>query len=120
MSSPIVHVEISAEDRSQLAQFYHQIFGWELKDFPDMDYTTFMSGEGGVGGGFNPVGEGNEAGTVVVYIAVDDVQATLDEIERQGGNTLMPPTDIPGVGKIAQFIDPTGNRMAIIKGVEGM
>lgn len=120
MSSPIVHVEISAEDRSQLAQFYREIFSWELQDFPGMDYTTFTSGEGGVGGGFNPVGEGNEAGTVVVYIAVDDVQATLDEIEQRGGKTLMEPTDVPDVGTIAQFIDPTGNRMAIIKGVEGM
>lgn len=120
MSSPIVHVEISAEDRSQLAQFYNEIFGWELQDFPAMDYTTFTSGEGGVGGGFNPVGEGNEAGTVVVYIAVDDVQATLDEIEQHGGKTLMEATDVPDVGTIAQFIDPTGNRMAVIKGVEGM
>lgn len=120
MSSPIVHVEISAEDRSRLVQFYSEIFGWETQDYPEMDYTTFTSGEGGIGGGFNPVGEGNDPGTIVVYIAVGDVQGTLDAIEERGGKTLMEPTDIPDVGTIAQFIDPTGNRMALIKGVEGM
>ncbi|HZD11757.1 MAG TPA: VOC family protein [Candidatus Binatia bacterium] len=118
MSHPIVHVEISAQDRAKLADFYSEIFGWQFQDYPDMNYTTFTSGEGGVGGGYNPVQEDNPAGTIVVYIAVDDVQGTLDKIEECGGKTLVPPTEIPGVGTIAQFHDPTGNRMAIIKGDE--
>lgn len=119
MSRSIVHIEFPAEDRSQLGQFYADIFGWELQEFPEMEYTTFSSGEGTVGGGFASISEFNPRSAVVVYIDVDDVQATLDTIEQHGGKALAPPMDIPGVGTIAHFTDPSGNRVAVIKGVEG-
>lgn len=118
MPRPIVHVELSAEDRSALGQFYSSVFGWELQEWPEMNYTTFSSGEGSVGGGFASVGDGMPKGAVVIYIDVDDVQATLKEIEQQGGKTLMPPTDIPGVGTMAHFSDPSGNQVAILKAAE--
>jgi uncharacterized protein len=119
MSRSIVHVEFAGEDRRELAEFYSSIFGWELQEFPDMNYTTFSSGQGGLGGGFAPVGDINPRGAVVVYIDVDDVEATLDAIEERGGKRLHPPLDIPGVGTIAHFTDPGGNRVAVIKGAEG-
>jgi predicted enzyme related to lactoylglutathione lyase len=48
------------------------------------------------------------------------VDATLAKIEANGGKTLMPGMDIPTVGRIAQFTDPTGNRMALLKPLERM
>lgn len=119
MSHSIVHIEFPAEDRGKLGQFYSNIFGWELQEFPEMNYTTFSSGEGSLGGGFASFSEANPQGAVIAYIDVDDVQAALDAIEAQGGKTLMPPMDVPGVGTIAHFSDPSGNRVAVIKGVEG-
>lgn len=119
MSGTIVHIEFPAEDRGQLSQFYNSVFGWELQEFPDMNYTTFSSGEGSLGGGFSSISEANPRGAVIAYIDVDDVQAALEAIEAQGGKTLMPPMDIPGVGTIAHFSDPSGNRVAVIKGAEG-
>ena len=115
MSHPIIHIEISAQDRQEAANFYKAIFGWETQDFPDMDYTTFKSGEGGIGGGFMTVRDDSPAGTVVAYIQTDDINATLSQIEAHGGKVLVPPMDIPGVGRFAHFSDPTGNLMAVLQ-----
>jgi hypothetical protein len=117
MSHPIVHIELSANNHKEAARFYNTVFGWELRDYPEMDYTTFTSGEGAPGGGFNTVGEGNPAGTTVVYINTDDIEASLAAIEANGGKGITPPMDIPGVGTMLHFVDPTGNRMSLLKPV---
>ena len=53
------------------------------------------------------------AGDVTVYIDTEDIDVTLKQIEKAGGKTLLPKTEIPGIGWFAQFADPTGNRMAL-------
>lgn len=113
---PIVHVEISSKDRRESADFYSKVFGWEMQHIDDMSYTTFTSGgEGEVGGGLNPVTDENPAGTVTVYIGTDDIEATLADIEANGGQTIMPKTEIPNMGWFAFFKDPTGNTLALYK-----
>jgi len=109
---PFVHIELSARDRSEAAKFYSEVFGWETQDMPEMNYTTFDTGEG-PGGGFNPVGKQIKAGDVFVYIGTDDIEATLAKIEALGGKTVIPKSEIPGVGWFAFFTDPTGNMVAL-------
>ncbi len=111
---PIVHIEFSASDREATAQFYSDVFGWQIQHMPEMNYTTFES-EGGPGGGFNPVNDQNPAGTVTVYIQADDIKASLAKIEAKGGKIILPKTEIPGVGWFAFFADPTGNQVALYK-----
>jgi len=111
---PIIHVELSAKDHREAARFYSEIFGWKTKEYPEMNYTTFEA-EGGTGGGFNPVSENNPAGTVLVYINTDNLEETLAKIEARGGKTLEPGFEIPTVGWMAVFQDPTGNKLALLK-----
>lgn len=119
MSHRIVHVELSAADVDALAGFYETVFGWQIQKFPEMDYTSFSSGEGGPDGGFLRTSDTNAAGTTVIYIETDDVEASLAKIEAHGGKALMKPATIPGVGIYAHCIDPSGNRLALLKGEEG-
>ncbi len=116
---PIVHIEISANDRREAADFYSKVFGWGMQHIDDMHYTTFSTGQEDMGGGLNPVGENTQAGTVSVYIGTDDIEATLANIEANGGQTVMPKQEIPGMGWFAFFKDPTGNVLALYKGMEG-
>jgi uncharacterized protein len=116
---PIVHVEIPSKDRNADAQFYHELFGWEMRQIPEMDYATFATGENEVGGGLNPVNENNPPGNIMVYINTDQLQETLQEVERLGGKVIAPPMDIPGVGMFAIFSDPTGNSLALLQPVMG-
>ena len=117
MPAPIVHVELSSKDLAESAKFYSDVFGWEAQAIPEMNYTTFSSGEGSPGGGYNPVTENNPAGTVTVYIGSDDINASLAAIEAAGGKTVIPKTEIPGQGWFAFFSDPSGNNVALYTGM---
>jgi predicted enzyme related to lactoylglutathione lyase len=119
MSHPIVHIEISAKDHKAAGKFYSTVFGWELKEYPEMNYTTFASGEDAVGGGFNPVSEEHPAGTIMVYIHTDDLDASLEKIKANGGELVTGRYEIPTVGDMATFKDPTGNLVALLQPVEG-
>lgn len=110
---PIVHVEISANDREAAGKFYMELFGWNIQQIPEMNYATFDYGVGGVGGGLNPVREDNPAGTVVVYVDTDDINADLAKIEKLGGKIVTPKTEIPGMGWFGIFTDPTGNLIGL-------
>lgn len=49
----------------------------------------------------------------VIYFACDDVDKTLNLVERSGGKVLIPKTDIGEYGYFAHFIDSEGNRVAL-------
>ena len=116
--SPIVHIELSTEDRQRSAKFYENVFGWSAIHHDDMNYTTFSTGQENMGGGYNPVTENNPAGTVTVYVGSNDIDADLAKIEANGGQALMPKTEIPNTGWFAFFKDPSGNTMALYTGIE--
>jgi predicted enzyme related to lactoylglutathione lyase len=111
-SHPIVHVEISSSDLEASGRFYSQLFGWKIEHTPELNYTTFQA-EGGPGGGFNPISETNPAGTVVVYVDSDDIQADLAKAESLGAATVVPKTEIPQMGWFAMFRDPSGNTVGL-------
>ena len=85
---------------------------------PEMDYAMFDTGEG-LGGGLNPVKDDYPAGTVMVYVGSDDIDATLAKVEQLGGKTLVPKSEIPGQGWFGMFSDPTGNTIGLFTGMEG-
>jgi predicted enzyme related to lactoylglutathione lyase len=118
-SHPIVHVEFAASDPKAAGKFYGDLFGWKIEVDPQFDYVTFAT-EPGPGGGFPRVdGEMYKPGDVLVYVATDDIEATLARAGSLGGKTLVPKTEIPGTGWFAVFADPTGNRVGLFTGMGG-
>ncbi len=113
----IVHIEIPAADQHSAARFYADLFGWETQPVPEMDYTTFASGN--VGGGFPTAGTMAQAGEVLVYLSSDDIDADLRKIESMGGKTVTPKMEIPNTGWFAIFTDPTGNKIGLFKALDG-
>jgi len=109
---PVVHIEISAKDLVAAGQFYSELFGWKTEQIPAMNYATFIA-EGGPGGGFNPVSPDAPAGTVLVYIDSDDIEADLAKVVKLGGAALVHKTEIPGEGWFGVFTDPTGNKLVL-------
>ena len=49
------------------------------------------------------------------YVLVDDCNESAAKVTQLGGNILVPPTDVPNVGRFAVFTDPAGACLAIIK-----
>jgi predicted enzyme related to lactoylglutathione lyase len=109
----IVHIEFPAVNIEAAGKFYAELFGWNVQSHPEMNYATFQS-EGGPGGGFPQVdGQMVNPGGVLVYVDTDDIDASLARAESLGGSTVVPKTEIPGVGWFGIFTDPTGNRVAL-------
>lgn len=111
MGGPVVHFEIIGKDGKKLHAFYSGVFGWVINADNPMDYGLVEAQGAGIGGG---VGQG-DASRVTFYIEVDDPQAYLDKIESNGGKTIVPVTEIPGMVTFAQFADPEGNVVGLVK-----
>ncbi len=110
----ITHLEIPAHDRAEMADFYREMFGWEMNHLPDpANYTMFRAGN--VAGGFLEMGETYRAGEVLLYVDSLDLELDVKRAERLGAQTLVPPTEIPGFGRYAILADPTGNRIGLYK-----
>ena len=121
MSHPFVHIEIPADDTRAAGKFYGDVFGWNIETDPTFNYTQFQA-EGGPGGGFVSTHEATDGGMVqykadslLLYVGTDDIDASLAQVEAHGGKTVLPQTEIPGIGWFAIFTDPTGNRLALFK-----
>jgi uncharacterized protein len=112
MADRVVHFEIIAPESDTLAKFYSELFGWHTETFPDPPYTIIDTHAGrGINGG---IGSDPQGGTrVTFYVAVDDMQKTLDQATKLGGSVVMPITELPMV-KLAMFTDPQGNVVGIV------
>jgi uncharacterized protein len=113
MSAPVTWFEISSSDAKAARAFYAELFGWKLQVLEEANYALVDTGvEGAIGGG---IGQAQGPNQVVFYIEVDDPQAYLDRIEQAGGTTVVPVTEVPGLVTFAQFADPQGNVVGLLK-----
>ena len=107
--------ELMTTDVAKAKTFYANVLGWKYKEVPM---------PGGAGGNYvMPQIEGKDAAGMSnmdpkqmksvpphwgLYVAVTDVDASYKKATEVGGKGLMPPFDIPGVGRMAVLQDPTG------------
>ena len=115
--------ELLTTDVESAKRFYGEVVGWESRDM-DMGnnyvYTIFSSGGADRAGcGTQPDGEQAGPPSWLVYLGTDDVDATLDKAKSLGATTVyMEPMDIPTVGRLAVFADPTGAVVGLFNPVE--
>lgn len=114
---PIVHIEFSTKNLVATGKFYSDLFGWKVEQIPEMNYATFAA-EPGPGGGFNPISDTNPAGTTLVYVGTDDIEASLAKAVSLGGKVLRSKTEIPSMGWFGIFQDPDGNTVALYKSMQ--
>lgn len=109
--------ELATTDVEGAKKFYTSLLGWSTEQVPmeGMTYTLAKVGEERVAGiMLNQCPGGEIKPQWGVYITVDDVDATAKKAEELGGKVLMPPTDIPNVGRIAALMDPQGVMFSVI------
>ena len=108
----IDYVEFAAEDLVAAKSFYAAAFGWTFQDWGP-DYVSFEGAgvDGGIRGGEKPV-----AGSTLVILYADDLEATEARIVAAGGE-ITERHDFPG-GRRFHFRDPAGNVLAVWTKVE--
>jgi len=116
MGKPVVHFEILGKDGKKLQDFYSHLFDWEIKADNPMNYGIVQAGDKGISGGIGSAGDAPNH--VTFYVEVDDLQLYLDKIERLGGKTVVPVTEIPNMVTFALFADPEGNTVGLVKSAD--
>jgi predicted enzyme related to lactoylglutathione lyase len=119
MSNKIWWLEFASTDIPASAKFYGDLFGWPIVRDEKMDYTMTGFGGGETGVGFTAVGdEGSSAGpagSVLAYVDVADIDATIARAKELGAPILLDKMEIPTVGWMAIFGDPGGNRIGVMQ-----
>jgi hypothetical protein len=115
-----VWYELMTTDPAGAEAFYPSITGWTTSPFPGMaePYTIWMRGEAGIGGLMRLPDDARKAGAPphwMAYVGTHDVDATAEHARQLGAKTVVPPTDIPNVGRFAVISDPQGAHLAIYK-----
>jgi predicted enzyme related to lactoylglutathione lyase len=114
----VVHFEIPVDDAGRARAFYGSVFDWGIQPMEGYDYsialttpideTTQMPTEpGAINGGLRP--RTAETPTPVIVIQVDSIDESLKKIEAEGGSTVSPRAEMPGMGAFAYFRDTEGN-----------
>jgi predicted enzyme related to lactoylglutathione lyase len=123
----VVHFEMPYDNRERMARFYHTAFGWEtqamgeqmgnyvLATTTETDPDSGPTHPGAINGGFFPMQSDRPAQYPSIVIAVEDMSQARDRVTRAGGRVLGEPMEIPGVGTYVSFMDPEGNRVAMLE-----
>lgn len=112
----VIHFEIHADEPERAAEFYRDVFGWEIINWGGpMDYwlaTTGRDEEPGINGAIT---DRSENLTTVNTVGVPSVDESLDKIKLAGGKALTEKMTIPGIGYNAYCTDSEGNVFGIMQ-----
>jgi predicted enzyme related to lactoylglutathione lyase len=109
---PVVHWEIVARDVERQAQFYRELFNWEIGEGVVMQIAPGLGGpEPGPAGHFRA---GEHVG-VSLYVQVRDLSDTLALAEQLGGKMLREPFAAPTGVTFGVILDPEGNRLVLVQ-----
>jgi len=102
--------ELLTTDMAAAKAFYTNILGWVAADAstPKFAYSVFTTNQAPVCGLMDLPLEGRKMGATprwVGYVAVDDVDSSVDQLKRLGGAVYVPPTDT-NIGRISIIADP--------------
>lgn len=103
--------ELQTTDVGAAKTFYSQLFGWTTEEMtmPGMTYTIVKAGGKEVGGIMAIPKEAQGMPPMWgAYVTVDDVDSMARTAERLGAKLLVPPMDIPKVGRFCVIKDPQG------------
>lgn len=112
MANKVMWYEVLGKDSKKLRGFFSELFGWQYKEAPGMDYGMTDPEATGIGGGVGASPAG--AGWTTFYVGVDDLEKTIRSAKALGGKELMPITKLPDT-TIAVIADPEGHPVGLVQ-----
>jgi uncharacterized protein len=113
-----VWFEIPVTDMAKSKAFYNAVLDTELIDQNDGPNPTSMfpaKDRDSVAGHIYPGKPANGGSGGTVHLAVDDLEAAIDRLGKNGGSVVSPVITIP-VGRFAYCLDPDGNSIGLFQG----
>jgi predicted enzyme related to lactoylglutathione lyase len=107
MTQPVSYIEINSPDLDATRRFMTAVFGWDPAPFSAPDYLVAPHGDAfGVDTGLLPSRDGRPF--AVPVIRVDDLDASTAAVRTNGGQVVVDPFTLPGVGRGCYVTDPAG------------
>jgi predicted enzyme related to lactoylglutathione lyase len=107
----ICYIDMPAVDIARSADFYGRVFGWTIRQRGDGS-TAFDDTVGQVSGTWSVGRPPASQPGLLLYVMVEDAEATIKAIEANGGEIVQPiGGDAPEI--TARFRDPGGNVIGI-------
>ncbi len=113
----VVHFEIPADDVERAQKFYKSVFGWNMENFPDMEYIIVRTTEvdenrmpiesGAINGGMMKREE--PITSPVITIAVENIDDAMKKVKRMGGEVVREKMEVGDMGLAAYVRDTEGN-----------
>ncbi|GEM_PF-458009 len=103
--------ELLTHDVEQAKAYYAALFGWTSTTVPmeGAEYHMFRLDGEPVAGMMQIQPEwGPVPPNWMSYATVDNVEAAVERVQKNGGNVLQPAKEIPGMGRLAVVQDPGG------------
>ena len=121
MSARVVHFEVPFDDADRARGFYRDVFGWQIQPVPELSYNMVSTGPvsdqgmptepGYIGGGM--MQRQAPVNTPVITLQVDDIDATLVAVAKNGGAAVGEKMAVGEMGFAAYFNDSEGNLMGL-------
>jgi predicted enzyme related to lactoylglutathione lyase len=124
MSNPVIGsigwVDLTVKDAPRLRDFYKQVAGWEVQPLDRKGYHDYLMQSPDTGlpcaGICHRRGENsNLPAGWLIYITVEDLEASLAACVQLGGKLLGEIGDAAGQGRFAVIEDPSGATAALFE-----
>jgi uncharacterized protein len=114
--------DVMTTDTQAAAKFYGDVVGWGVQkaDADGKEYSIFTVNGQGVAGLMPIPPEVRDQGVPPAwmgYVAVDDVDAAVEKLKREGGTLHKGPITVSGIIRFAVVSDPQGAGFLIAKGL---
>lgn len=111
--------ELYTRDTAAAGEFYTSLFGWSVEKTQSGDggeYNLFSLG-GKPAAGMMAIREewGQMPPNWSIYLAVADLDSSLEQLQSLGGQQISPAMAVDGVGRFAFICDPQGAYSTIIE-----
>ena len=111
MTNRITHFEIYGDEPAGMAEFYRQVFGWEIEQLEGIGYwrvTTAGGDSSPLNGGLTYRALPNLNGWLL-YVQVALLDETVELIKSLGGSVIRPKTAVPRAAWVTIVADPARN-----------
>ena len=107
-------IDLTTENADEICEFYKSVVGWASEAVPVKDHHDYTITPAG---GSEPVAgichklppNENVPGGWMIYIHVDDLEASLENCTKRGGEKLGDVREMAGYGKFCAIRDPGGS-----------
>jgi predicted enzyme related to lactoylglutathione lyase len=106
-------VDTRQPDPKSAAAFYRDLFGWDVEEAADPEYTLARIRGGDVAGIAPAPDEGRPDAVWNTYVAVASADEVAAAARAAGGQVVMEPFDLPGSGRMAVIADTEGAVLSV-------